>query len=153
MRYYFLEDEYTALMQKKKELEDQLQTEYTRKWEATEQTANSWHDNFDYEDAERNIGMVSPRVRQIRDIIHNAQILMLNTIKNQSNNVSIGKTVTFEIDWKVTTAMIGWYNSPIPWRIAYNAPLGLSLIHKKTGDSIAFKHNWINTTIKILAIE
>jgi hypothetical protein len=31
MKYYFLEDEYTALIQKKKELEKQLQTEYARK--------------------------------------------------------------------------------------------------------------------------
>jgi transcription elongation GreA/GreB family factor len=148
-----LEDEYTALIQKKKELEKQLQTEYARKWEAADQTANCWHDNFDYEDAERNIRMVSPRVRQIRDIIHNAQILILNAIKNESSNVSIGKIVTFEIDWKVTTAMIGWYNSSIKWRIAYNAPLGQSLVHKKTGDSIPFKHDWVNITIKIVAIE
>lgn len=152
MKYYILEDEYPLLIQKKKTWEEQLQREYERKWEATEQTANCRHDNFDYEDAERNIGILSPRVKQIREIVHNAQIFILDTLKNDPNHVSLGKTVEFDMDWKQISAMIGGYNSPIPWRIAYNAPLGTILLHKKTGEITAFQHNGVNKTIKIVSI-
>lgn len=153
MRYYFLEDEYTVLIEKRKRLEDQLQKEYERKWEATEQTANSRHDNFDYEDAERNIGMLSPRVMQIRDIVHHAQIFILESIKSNPHHVSLGKKVKLEINGEGETIIIGWYNSTIKWRIAYNSPLGKSLLHKKIGEVIQFEHNGNKKTIKIIAIQ
>lgn len=148
-----MEDEYVVLIEKRKTLEDQLQKEYERKWEATEQTANSRHDNFDYEDAERNIGMLSPRVMQIRDIVHNAQIFILESIKSDPHQVSLGKKVEFEIDGEVKTRIIGGYNAGIPWRIAYNAPLGKALLHKKVGEVIQFEHNGNKKIIKIIAIQ
>jgi len=51
--------------------------------------------------------MLSPRVSQIRDIVHKAQIFILDSIKDDPQCVSLGKSVKFEIEGKQTSAMIG----------------------------------------------
>lgn len=67
--YYFFQDEYEVFNSSYQELEASLAKEFARKGEACDQTANSWHDNFDYEDAERNIRMLAPRVQQMKKIL------------------------------------------------------------------------------------
>jgi hypothetical protein len=93
--YYLFEDEYQVLISQYKKLEQSLQQEYARKGEAAGQTGNSRHDNFDYEDAERTIRILTPRVAQLQGIIKGTSVVLAEAIAQSTGTVVMGSKVQY----------------------------------------------------------
>ncbi len=152
-KFILFSDEFENIIKKKSLLSENLADEYKRMWESCDQWWDTWHDNFDFEDANRNVSMISSMIVSLNHIISNSKILVLENLNVISNTIHIGRVVEFEIEWILNTLMIWWYGSNIKWRVAYNAPLWKALLGKKVGDVFEFTFNGKSKTIKILNIK
>jgi hypothetical protein len=75
------QDEYEDMLSRRNKLQKTLEAEYKRKGEACEQSPDSRHDNFDFEDADRTIRMLAPRVASMDSILKRSKILLLTILK------------------------------------------------------------------------
>lgn len=146
---YILQDEYEYLLSQKKNLEVEYKKQSERKRNACEQWAETWHDNFDYEDAEYQQKIISSRINDVNNTIRNTKITLVKNLG--SEKVQIWSTVKITIDEKEYCCIIWWYPT-IPWRISYKSPLGSTLYNKKVGSTLLFSHNSKTKRITILSI-
>jgi transcription elongation GreA/GreB family factor len=127
---YVLEDEYTYLLTQKNKREDAFREQSRRKKESAEQGAETWHDNFDFEDAERQQRMISGKLQEMNHIINHAKVMCTAALISPPDQIRIGTTVRLRMDETERTYTIG--GSPtIPGRVSYVSPLGNTLMHAK----------------------
>jgi len=95
-RYFFFREDYEILLETIKKLED----EYKQKGkESTEgSSVGDWHDNFAFEEATRQMTMLSNRIQEFKRILNNAEILPEKHKPSKISKVIIGCKVTLETE-------------------------------------------------------
>lgn len=112
---------------------------------------NDWHDNFSFEELERDQKRLEHRIMEIKHIIKNSQI-----VNNFSTDaVGIGSVIIFEMDGKEKKMKIGDYveASPSEGVVSYMSPIGQVMMGAVIGETRTFKLNGKNVLIKIKDIK
>jgi len=127
--YYLLRDEYEHLLEKKQDLQKQMNEIGQVLWEVTSQSWETRHDNAWYDEAIRTMSMLVSRSKEIDTILINISIVAKST---QKDLVQIGSSVTLQFNDKETKLLLGWSHT-MPKRVSYLSPLGQALIGKSCG--------------------
>lgn len=108
-----------------------------------------WHDNFEYEDARRQMDMISMRVAETEDVLRKA--VVVNFDKTPSI-VSIGTTVICYVDGDKKEYTIGGYgeNTVNIGLLSYQSPFAQAILGKEVGD---IQHVLIANHTKEIEIE
>ena len=118
--------------------------------DALTQSSETWHDNAPLDVARLSWEISSKRLREVNDILSNASIVS----KTNELTVSIGKRIKILIDnQNIQEIQIWWYQTPIKWRVSYNAPIIVPLIGKEIWDIVEVNINGVNKEIEILDIQ
>lgn len=150
--YYFLEEDLVALNAQIAELVKKLRDIGQEMGDAVGQSSETWHDNFGHEEATRQYGMWSERLRQLVEVRDNAQI---TTLVSQPHTVVIGCRVTF-VDAQGTekTLQIGSFTVPTGKQdVSYISPIARVLMGARVGDEVSGKVAGKEVTYEILKIE
>lgn len=95
-----------------------------------------WHDNFAYEENQRQMHQLSRRVRELEELINRVQVVQPPTEPPQ--RVVMGARVRLRFlddDELVTYFIAGWEDGdPKAGRLSYSAPLGRALIGAEEGE-------------------
>ena len=149
-----LQADYDALLQQIAKLEDDLSDLKLESRIAATQTSETWHDNFGFEDATKQMRGIKTRIDDFRLLISSAIIVEPDDDKT---TVNIGRTVTI---WDETnnyddTFQIGGYMvmGERDDVIAYTAPIAQIIMGAKVGDVVSGQVNGANRTIRVDNIE
>lgn len=135
MQYRLLPDEFEILKQKELSLLERYKDAWKLAGEALQQSSETWHDNAPLDVARQTGELASKKLREVQDILSSSTIV--DRIPIHPQTVSIGAKVTFSIDGdNEQSYIIGGYQTEIPWRVSYNAPIIRPLIGKRVGDII-----------------
>lgn len=100
-----------------------------------------WHDNFDYEEIQRQMHQLSRRVRDLELMCISAHVMPLRPPDEPAQQVRLGCVVTLldeggrETRWLLS----GFDDGDVDRRrLAYNAPMGRALLGRRVGDVVAF---------------
>lgn len=152
-KVFILEDEHSFFVQKYEKLINSYKEQSLLKAEACNQSSETRHDNFAFEDAQRTQNMISTQISLLKDILQHSEIISLDKVlSSKSNNISIWKKVKLSIDWNYHEYNIGWYETPIFWRISYASPLIKELLWKEIWETIEVFINWKVKEIDIISI-
>lgn len=132
--FYFLREDFDELNRQISEICEKIREIGQEMGRSCREGAETFHDNFAYEDGERQQYMWSNRLRELIRIRNNAHVA---TPDLQSDRVSLGRVVTIEEETtrKVQTLRIGSYMVlKGEGAISYNSPLGRFLVGAKVGE-------------------
>lgn len=132
-RYYFLRVDLDALTEKIQKLGARLRELGQEMGESTRQSAETFHDNFPYEEALRQFQMTNRRLHELMKVRACAQMVE----PSLADRVGIGKRVTVETveSGEVRTFQVGSYLTLTDGKaVSYNAPLAKALIGARVGD-------------------
>ena len=92
-------------------------------------------ENSEYTAAKEELAFVEGRVREIEEILNNAEVVENNI---NSNQVQVGSAVTVEADGKSDLfQIVGEFEAdPMNKKLSQNSPIGQALINKKVGDLV-----------------
>ncbi len=92
-------------------------------------------ENAEYHSAREDMAWAQSRVKEIQNIISNAQLI---TTKNNDGEVGIGSTVTVKSggDRKEYTIVGAQEADPLSGKISNESPLGSAFLGKKKGDRV-----------------
>ncbi len=147
--FYFLKEDFKDLNNEVGVILEKIKETKKRIGESCKDGADTWHDNFGFEDAHREYNMWSKRLQELTYIKANAEVITPNP---SGDKVDIGRVVKIEDETKkkIQTFKIGSYivlkgqN-----RISYKCPLAIILINGKVGER---KKGIIGGKIKIFKI-
>ena len=120
-----------------------VRAEYKAVCDSNEDAAGSgdssvWHDNFAYEENQRQMHQLARRVRDLEVTLAAAEVVMANA--GSTGRVSVGCWVTCLRDDDEATLryFISGYDDgdPAAGRISYNSPLGRHLMGTQEGDLV-----------------
>jgi len=100
-----------------------------------------WHDNFDYEEIQRQMHQLSRRVRDQELARAAARVMPLRSPEVVMAQVRLGCVVTLigESDYQATWLLAGFDDGDVErGRLSYNSPLGGSLLGRQAGDIVTF---------------
>ena len=113
-----------------------------------------WHDNFAFEETQRQMHQLARRVRDLERVLLLAEIV---TPERVPVRAAIGTRVHYRLDGQGqerVAILVGWDDGdPASKRVSYNSPLGVALIGATVGeerDLLAGGHSHV---AEILAIE
>jgi len=149
MKYRLFPDEFEAFKEKELFLLEDFKQAWIDVWEALQQSSETWHDNAPLDVAKLSWELASRKLREVHDILIHSQIVH---IVSDEGIVSMGKTVMLLVDGKEVIYTIGWYQTPIGWRVSYNAPLIRAILGKEEGEVVHFDLNGKNVEVEILEI-
>jgi transcription elongation GreA/GreB family factor len=98
-----------------------------------DQSSESWHDNFGYEEAQRQYLMLAGRINELKAILEKSEII---GPPDSPEKAVIGTRVTWEESGKERTITLGSYLTFEGDAVSYHAPLGKLLLGKKVGDTV-----------------
>jgi len=136
--YYFLKEDFDALSAEIEKVVDKIKELGQEMGKSCKEGAETFHDNFAYEDGERQQLMWSTRLRELIRIRNQARV-----VESQSTHetVSLGQIVVFkdENTGKTRVIKVGSYmvlseKEKKAGAVSYNAPLAHMLIRGKVGD-------------------
>ena len=135
--YYFLKKDFEALSAEIEKAADKIKAAGQEMGKSCNEGAETFHDNFAYEDGYRLQQMWSERIRQLIRIRNQARVI-LDSPKGEK--VSLGCVVTVEDEHtkEIRTIKIGSYMVLAEQggeTISYNAPLARMLLGGKIGDT------------------
>ena len=151
MNILLLPDEIKILKERAISLWEEYKKAWLRSGEACNQSSETWHDNFEFDDANRAMQLASKKLWEIQKILNNAQV-----VSQITNNklVNIWKKVKICIDgWNNREYIIWWYHTPIEWRVGYSAPLIQPLLWKTEGDVVEIILHWKKQEVEILEVD
>ncbi len=122
------------LRRKLEALERRLREVVRQKGEAAVVGGNVWHDNFAFEQLEREERMLSWQIAQHKELLARAKVV---TPPAGSDTVQIGTCVELEFDdGRVKTLTIGgpMESEPSAGIISYQSPLGRALLGARVGE-------------------
>lgn len=120
-------------------LEEKLRACLKEKGYAAEVGGNVWHDNFAFEEAQRQEQMISFEIRRLREVLSNVRVV---DIPANSMALMLGTTAKVEILGRGTKqiTLVGYGEAdPDNGRVAYNSPLGNSLLGAKPGEMRSYR--------------
>src|SRR2546427_12825209 len=109
-------------------METRLRAVLKEKGYAAEVGGNVWHDNFAFEEAQRQEQMLAYEIRRAREVLANARIV---DVPNDPKIATMGCTLKVSInghDIRMITIVGYGEADPDKGRIAYNSPLGQCLL-------------------------
>jgi len=122
--------------------------------DAAEAGDNSvWHDNFAYEENQRQMHQLARRLRDLQDIQHQLEVV---TPPTAFSRVGFGCAVVLEgEDGTVERIVIGGYEDGDPERrrVAYTAPLAVALLGAEAGDTRSVQVGGRTRELTVLSIE
>ncbi len=134
MSYYFLEKDYRKLVDEMQSIEARIKDIGKEMGASCQEGAETFHDNFAYEDGERQQYMWSKRLSELRAIRNMARVVHP---ESEPERVALGRLVSVldEDTDEITTYRIGSYMTFDGNRtISYSAPLARLLIGAEKGD-------------------
>jgi transcription elongation GreA/GreB family factor len=150
MRILLLPDELKALTKKATSLWEEYREAWKRAGEACTQSSETWHDNFEFDDANRAMQLASKKLWEIQKILNNTQVVS-QVIDNKI--VNVGKKVKLCINgWEEREYIIGGYHTTIEWRVGYSAPLIQPLLWKTEGETIEILLHGKKQKIEVLEV-
>ncbi len=135
--YYFLKKDFDTLNAEIEKIADKIKEIGQEMSKSCQEGAETFHDNFAYEDGERQQYMWSTRLRELISIRNQAKVL-LEPPKGET--VTIGRTVTVEDEntGEMQVIKIGSYMVLAKEEdevISYNAPLARMLLGGRVGNT------------------
>jgi transcription elongation GreA/GreB family factor len=104
--------------------------------EGTEQSSESWHDNYVFEESQRQLKMLLNLLGGLSSARENAVVVYPPT---DPQTVEVGTTVEFLLDDKLDVLSIGSYMVSDSLRdrdfVSYEAPLAVCLLGLKPGET------------------
>lgn len=150
MKILLLPDEIKLLTKKASSLWDEYKEAWKRAGEACTQSSETWHDNFEFDDANRSMQLASKKLWEVQKILNNAQVIS-QIVNNKI--VNIWKKIKISIDgWEEKEYTIWGYHTTIEWRVWYSAPLIQPLLGKTEGDVIEILLHWKKQEVEILEV-
>lgn len=112
-------------------------------------------ENAGYHAARHDMGMVEGRIRELEQMLKNAEVIEDSTRKVAAGVVKLGSTVTIEIDGdKETYTIVGAVEArPGEGRISNESPFGKALIGTKKGQSVMIQTPGSVLKAKVLVVE
>lgn len=109
-------------------------------------------ENSEYNAAKDELAFVEGRIREIDEILNQAEIV---ENKNVSNQVQLGSSVTVEVNGKNELfQIVGEFEAdPMNKKLSQNSPIGQALMDKKVGDLIEVNIPAGKVQYKILEIK
>ncbi len=143
-RFLFFQVDYTALLKQV----DKLEVDY-KKWGkiSTEGKLGDWHDNFNYEEAMRQMGMISRQIHDLKQIIANAEVVGdADRPKGKVDRVAVGSRIILrdrngEINKYWVSSYMVLVSSPDAdgyQPVSYISPIGRAVIGKQINDEANF---------------
>jgi transcription elongation GreA/GreB family factor len=134
--YYFLKRDFEALNAEIKKIADKIKEIGHEMGKSCQEGAETFHDNFAYEDGERQQYMWSTRLRELIRIRNQAKVLV---DPPKGDTVTIGRTVILKDENTGETLIIKIGSYMVLTKeeenvISYNAPLARMLIGGRVGE-------------------
>ena len=153
MPYYFLQEDYDKLQSAIDEAEKRARNHGREMGISCDEGAETFHDNFAYEDSERRYKMWSRRLKELIEVRNNAQVV---TPTDDTDRIAIGRTFTlldFESDER-RTFRVGSYISfdDNGTTISYRAPLARTLLGGFEGEIRSGRINGEERCFKIVEV-
>ncbi len=151
---YILADEEPLWKEKIHELEESVKKAWKDTGEAAGQWSD-WHDNFEYDEARKRLEDESTKLRITSDAFNNCKVISVT----EREVVAVWKKVSliiFEQDWweKEVQHSIWGHQTPIKWRVSYDAPLIIKLMWKPIWEYVEeVIIAWKSVDIEIIWIE
>lgn len=112
-----------------------------------------WHDNFAYEDNQRQMHKLAKRVTELKEIRAKLAVVPL---PQEPNKVGVGTAVTIEAEEGLTVRhlIVGFEDGdPTRARLSYTAPLAKALLGAGTGETRIMKLNGREKEYVVIKIE
>lgn len=152
---YFLKDDLEALDAKIGELRSKLEETLKEGGESTRQSSETWHDNFPFEEAQRQFSLLAGQLQKLVDIRKKAKLV---DVSESSDKVIIGSMVTIRDEasgenktFKIGSFMV--FSNDGGRTISYNSPLAQIIMGAKIGEARIGKIGNAEKNFKIIKIE
>ncbi len=112
-----------------------------------------WHDNFAFEENQRQMHQLARRVRDLENVLGNVEIV---TPEQAPERVAVGVHVRYRVNEGEERAVViaGWDDGdPAALRVSYNSPLGAALVGAAVGDEREVVLGGRSRVLEILSIE
>ncbi len=146
---------YKITAEGRRELEKELKELKARRGEVAEKIADArdfgdLSENAEYDAAREEQGLVETRIAEIEDILHNAEIIKASA----KSKVVLGSKVELKQGKKtVVYTLVGPVEAnPIEGRISDESPIGVALLGKLVGESVAISTPKGKVTYEIASI-
>jgi len=133
--YYFLPNDYAGLQAHIKDISKRIKKIGKEMGESCEEGSETYHDNFAYEEGERQQFMWSKRLCELNHIRKHAKLYYPEA---NPDRVRPGCTVTYVDDdtgEKITIRIGSYLNFADSLAVSYNAPVAKALLGREEGDT------------------
>ena len=120
---------------------DAARAAYCRVCDSNEDAAGAgdssvWHDNFAYEENQRQMHQLARRVRDLELQLATSRVVPLPTEAPETARLGAAVTVEFEDDGSVQRWFLAGFDDgePAAGRLSYNSPLGRALLGAEVAD-------------------
>ena len=137
MKYYFLKNDFLKLNRQISEIEDRIKNIGMEMGKSCSEGAETYHDNFAFEEGERMQRMWSLRLRELMDVYCRA--IIVDEPKDLDKAV-IGKEIIIMDDKTedIKKIRIGsYYTFGDSDTVSYNSPLGSLILGSRQGDIVS----------------
>lgn len=155
MAYRFLRKDYDALIAKIEELADGVKKAGEEKGHWAQQSAETWHDNFGYEQEDRQQWALSERLDEFVQMKNEAEIVDARA----ADEVDVGSKVTIrnEASGEERTFVVGSYQvlaeGNAETEVSYAAPLAKPLLGATEGEQREVVIGDETTVYRVVKIE
>jgi len=136
MTYYFLKEDLYELDLKISRIKKEIGFYQKEKGLSTTQSSETWHDNYGFEESERQIKRLWSQLQELTDIKNHSEII---DIKKHDEKTGIGKIIKIK-DLKSNKEKQILIGSYLVFKnknaISYNSPLAQNLRGAKKGETI-----------------
>ena len=136
MPYYFFQEDYDRLVAQVADLRGKIGEAFRDAADSADQSSETWHDNFGFEDGQRQIMMHGRQLEKLVEVMSRAEILPRP--ESVSEEVSIGSAVRVEAEDSGETLLyrIGSYAVALNdvGVISYDSPIARLLLGARVGE-------------------
>lgn len=151
--YFFSESEYSFLLKQIEVIEKEIGDLGKEMGQSCQEGAETFHDNFAYEEGIRQQRMWSNQLQGLKSIRNKAKIIDYNN--RDLSRVSIGSLVTVKdnTNGNISSFRIGGYITIDRQTLSYKAPMSKLLVGSQKGDLREGKINGRQQSYEVLNIE
>lgn len=142
---------------------NKLKKEYKKLGKESTEGSNvgDWHDNFLFEESQRQMRMISRRINDLEGLFHNAEIIDESSLNKNPDRIAIGCKVTLKAEnGEIQKYFIGSYiisrdRNYIDdyYIISYMSPLARVIIGRKVNDEVKLTINSKQTIFHVIGIQ